>query len=181
MTPDGRPIVIIDLDGTLVPFNTFTRFVKTMVRVIPSRFPAIISIVAARKLRLITHAAAKQRLLAIAARMPATAIKDYAALLSRNLDPAVAAYINPTNHTIIATAAPELYVAPLCRIIGADAFTATPTGGEENAGERKLRSLLDMGIVFTPDVTVITDDTRADAPLLRANAAASGRNIIWHR
>lgn len=176
MTPDTRPTVIIDLDGTLVPFNTFTRFVKTMARVMPLRFPAIALTVAARKLRLISHARAKQRLLAIATHMPDRAIDEFTSMLSRNLNPEVAAFISPANLTIIATAAPQLYVKPLSRLLQVDGYTATSSGGPENAGQQKLKSLIDMGVTFSSTTTVITDDTRADAPLLEANAA--GRNII---
>ncbi|MDE6338845.1 MAG: haloacid dehalogenase-like hydrolase [Muribaculaceae bacterium] len=169
-------MIIVDLDGTLVGCNSFTEFVKFLFRRYPRERWRLIAIVLKRKLRLITHHTAKERIVKIAESVTDdAAINDFVEGLLKHVRPLLRSRLQTGERVILATAAPALYAYPLASALGITEVCATERGKGENNGERKLRSVERLGVIFAPDTTVITDHY-ADLPLLRRNQ--SGINIL---
>lgn len=162
-------MTIVDLDGTLVDCNSFTEFVKFLFKRCPAaRFP-LIKIVVCRKLRIISHHAAKDRIIPLAADLLSTTdIKEFVEFLCSRINTKVKEIITGAEGVCLATAAPEIYVSSFASEVSITRFNATRQGGEENKGKHKLDNLLNSGIIFDENTIVITDH-RDDLPLLKAN------------
>lgn len=162
-------MIIVDLDGTLVDCNSFTEFVKFLFKHCPAaRFP-LIKIVACRKLRIISHHAAKERIIPLAADLLSTDdIKEFVDFLCSRINPKVKEFIADAREICLATAAPEIYASVFASEVGIFQFNATVQGIPENKGKHKLDNLLNSGIVFDENTIVITDHGD-DLPLLKAN------------
>lgn len=168
---------VIDLDGTLVRCNSFTEFVKFLFRCLPSRRLEIIRIVLLRKLRLICHHEAKERIVAIAECTLSDAdIDEFAESLTGYVNPEVMEMVAGAERKILATAAPEIYVGAFAAKMNIPEYTATRKGYEENKGTVKLESVKKMGVVFGEGTLVITDHSD-DHPLMVANSGGINRLI----
>lgn len=150
-------MTIVDLDGTLVDCNSFTEFVKFLFKRCPAaRFP-LIKIVVCRKLRIISHHAAKERIISLAADLLSTTdIKEFVEFLCSRINPKVKEIITGAEGVCLATAAPEIYVSAFASEVNIPRFNATRQGGEENKGKHKLDNLLNSGIIFEENTIVIT-------------------------
>lgn len=162
-------MTIVDLDGTLVDCNSFTEFVKFLFKRFPAaRFP-LIKIVVCRKLRMMSHHAAKERIVPLAADLLSPSdIKEFVKILCDKVNPKVKEIIADAKEICLATAAPEIYASIFASEVGISQFTATVQGNPENKGTHKLDNLLNSGIIFDENTIVITDH-RDDLPLLKAN------------
>lgn len=169
-------VVIVDLDGTLVTCNSFTEFVKFMFRRHGRLRLRLGWTVILRKMRLISHHEAKERIVALCS---ATAsekdINDFTEYLTKKVNPRVMSIVQAADRRVLATAAPSIYAVPLAKKLDIGECVATEPGYGENMGELKLRNVQETGVVFSSDTVVITDHYD-DLPLLRANA--DGRNYI---
>lgn len=160
---------IVDLDGTLVSCNSFTKFVKFLYCKYPSLRMRLVPIVLRRKLRLISHHQAKEEIINLALPVISTqAISEFVDSLMRYVNDGVVDMTANIPRKILATAAPEIYVKIIAQRMGFSEYCATRPGLPENCGEEKLRNVLKLGVVFDENTLVITDSSD-DAPLMKAN------------
>lgn len=172
----GLLTAIIDLDGTLVRCNSFTEFVKFTFRKYPGLRMRLAWIVLLRKLRLISHHVAKERITTVVSgRILKEEISEFVDMLVTKINGAVVEMTAAIPRKILATAAPEIYVGEFARRMGIGEYCATRPGYPENKGMEKLRNVLAMGVCFGEETMVITDH-KDDTPLLKANSG--GRNIV---
>lgn len=175
---------VIDLDGTWCRRNTFTLFVARMMRQAlrhPAELLRITGIVSLRKMRLMSHAEAKRRLVKIASRMMTAGDLDaFASRITEFANPGVEAFADAFRRRggtlILATAAPEIYVQPLARMAGFDyvmASSAKTTA--EMRGERKLRAVVSLLDHTGLSLEAVLTDHYDDLPLL---IACKGRRIL---
>lgn len=175
MEPD-KSVSIVDLDGTLINGNSFTRFCRFCLKSFPDLLPAISAVVIIRKLRIIGHGKAKQQILRIVSgRMTHNYIQRFVNELNALLRRDILESIADSNVKILATAAPSIYAVPYAKALGFDLVSATEPGGPENCRSEKVASLYGMGVIFSDNSTVYTDHYD-DIPLLHANS--QGRNIL---
>ncbi len=161
--------IIVDLDGTLVPVNSFTEFVKFVFTRCKRIRPYLAFIVLLRKMRLISHAEAKRKITVKAEKTLAPDdIAYFTEILGSRVNEIVWDMIKWGGEVMLCTAAPEIYVRPLARKAGIGVFIATPNGGEENSGEHKVESIKALGYEMTENTIVITDHYD-DIPLMGAN------------
>lgn len=161
--------IIIDLDGTLIKYNSFTEFVKYSFRHLPSIRLQIAMTVALRKLRLITHARAKRILIKdISAIAPEGFLNPFYEILNGFINYSILRKIKEYDLKILATAAPSYYAVEWGKSLGFDCIIASETGKPENRGLRKLNNVLKQGVIFDGKVTVISDH-HDDLPLFTVN------------
>lgn len=189
-------LAVVDLDGTILPGNSFSMFTLHLFKKVARLRLPLLRIVAARKLRLITHAEAKRRIMIYASELPGSVIKDFVKKLTSKIDRELLALCNGCSVTVLTTAAPDIYALPLADALGFKYCFASylysleqatmPTDGlnkstsyllllHENKGEAKIASLLSTGFKLGNNSIVITDHFD-DLPLLRANR--DGRNLL---
>ena len=166
----------MDLDGTLSKVNTFTLFVKVFFRMSAVSRLNLTGIVLARKLRFISHAGAKQRIVSLFRR------KGDGAIIEKTVEKIVANIRHDllrialaSDLSVLATAAPSLYARTLAERLGFGDVVATPPEGPECRGEGKVAMLRRIGVYFSDNVTVYTDHYD-DLPLLEVNSG--GINIL---
>lgn len=170
--------IIVDLDGTLVKCNSFTQFVKYSFRKLPSLRPFISAMVLMRKMRFITHAHCKDSIIRkVSAKAHSGFLPPFFEILNRNISPEVISIIKTNDFSILATAAPAFYAVPWGKTIGFHSIIATNSGKPETRGMQKLQAVLQAGITFDNETTVISDHSD-DLPLFRANT--SGTNLLVH-
>lgn len=174
-------VAVCDLDGTYLDTNSFSRFTAWLARRRPALLPALARIVVARKRRLVSHAEAKQRILALAApALSAGEIEKWGAKLLKchtrhHVVTILDRYRKQGCRTMLATAAPALYAEALARLAGFDYVLATPTGGEENVGTEKRRNVVDwFGSEEARPVAFLTDHDD-DLPLADWVTGQGGR------
>ncbi len=188
-----RPLTVVDLDGTLIAGNSFTRFTlwvlrRAMRRVDLSTAIALGGIVLRRKARLSSHAAAKEAIMRLAGkRLDDGDYRDFAATLVPLVRPEVRVRLEEARangHALcLATAAPWQYASPLGGLLGMDEVVATypPREGGgmvECRGEVKKRRVqaLCTRQRYRPAQTLT--DHYDDLPLLIWTAASGGRNLL---
>lgn len=181
---DRTQTVIFDLDGTLMKVNTFTRFVGWLFRSFPSLRFRLIMIVVCRKLRFISHAVAKQQILALCdSKVKNESLEAFVdELIKHNLNQAVAQdvakYCSEGLYVVMATAAPELYAAPLARKLNFSDVIATPFGGDECKGEQKLFRCRQWLTAHQSHIHSFYTDHTDDLPLAEY-ASQDGGAIVW--
>lgn len=188
-----RPLTIVDLDGTLIAGNSFTRFVVWMLRRALRRgdlatAASLATTVLRRKARLCTHATAKEAIMRMADRRLAEGdYEAFSATLLTTVRPEVRARLDEARrqgHALcLATAAPWQYAAPLGARLGMDEVVATyppKEGGGivECRGEVKQRRVqaLCSRKGYVPAQTLT--DHHDDLPLLIWTAASGGGNVL---
>lgn len=188
-TPEAQPLVVIDLDGTLMRCNTFSRFTLWVWQLLMRRgrwgtAARIARTVARRKLRRLSHAAAKHEILAAA--RGALRREDwswFASTLRGQIRPEVAALIESGRYvTLLATAAPQEYAVAVGRQTGVDAVIATqwtpdPSDYCECRGEEKLRRVKAFAQGRGLEVEGVLTDHHDDLPLLQAY---NGKGVLVH-
>lgn len=161
---------IVDLDGTLVSCNSFTKFVKFLFCKYPTLRLRLFAFVLRRKLRLISHHQAKEGIINLALPViSAKAVSEFVDSLIQYINDGVVDMTANFPRRILATAAPEIYVKIIAQRMGFSEYCATRHGMPENCGEEKLRNVLKLGVVFDENTLVITDSNE-DAPLMKANS-----------
>ncbi|MDE6555386.1 MAG: haloacid dehalogenase-like hydrolase [Duncaniella sp.] len=164
-----KTAAVIDLDGTLVAGNTFTLYVRSL---FPRR-PRIILPVLLRKLRLISHARAKEQIMQAGA--PDKFLQQFVDRLCGLVRPDVLALSENCEVRILATAAPEAYSLPLGQLLGFTHILATRKGLPENKSEEKCRRVVELLEAENATLKVGATDHPDDSPLVRAFPEAD-----WH-
>lgn len=165
---------VVDLDGTLVRCNSFSRFTVFLFRHLPKYRLMIAWQVALRKLRIISHLTAKNRILSAARHLTPQQLEQFIDDMLGQVNSGVQAAIADCGQTVLNTAAPAIYAVRLGHRLGFDIVLAsTPTC--ENRGQQKVTALHQIGIELSAHTTVITDH-HDDLPLLQANS--DGTNLI---
>ena len=164
-----KTAAVIDLDGTLVAGNTFTLYVRSL---FPRR-PLIILPVLLRKLRLISHARAKEQIMQAGA--PDKFLQQFVDRLCGLVRPEVLALAKACDVRILATAAPETYALPLGRRLGFTHILATRKGEAENKSEEKCRRVAEVLDAGNATLKVGATDHPDDRQLVRAFPEAD-----WH-
>jgi phosphoserine phosphatase len=169
--------VIIDLDGTLIDGNSFTMYVKYCFTHMTVSSIRIAGVVLLRKLRLISHFKAKQRIMRITApRLTNTQLSRFLVKLNSHVRPMFATLLHRKDGTFyLATAAPREYAEPFAHMLGFDAVVATDCDSDSDCrGYEKVERLLELGVTFDENVTVYTDH-EDDRPLMSMNA----KGVTW--
>ena len=187
------PVIIVDLDGTLLDGNSFTLYTKWLLRKSLSRMrldatlPLLMAI-ALRKGRLRTHAQAKQAIMRIAERILKE--KDYEEFirsLSTKFRPEVTFLISQARKrslpVCLATAAPKDYSVMLGRMLRLDAVVATPLPpkGEEIKecrGDVKREMVEELCDIRGWQPAITLTDHYDDIPLMLWTTSCGGKNVL---
>ncbi len=187
------PAIIIDLDGTLLNGNSFTRFTvwlmkKSLRRVRPDAIFPLLWNVALRKARLRSHAETKRGVMRAAERiLKEKDYEDFIRSISTMLRPEVTFLISQARKRslpiCLATAAPKEYSVVLARLLGMDAAVATPLPpkGEkmkECRGDVKRQMVEELCHLRGWQPAVTLTDHHDDIPLMLWTASCGGRNVL---
>jgi phosphoserine phosphatase len=179
-----RGLVVVDLDGTLIPGNSFHAWLFYLGRwAVLSAHPMIALRLARLCLRRgtgsVTHSDLKHGVLLLSSAVPAARVEEFSRRLARTVRPSVKALVRDAAHdgraVVLATAAPAIYLGAVSAEIEATTTVGTPSPGvgpwRETKGEAKLaRVLAEFGPQAAIDL-VITDH-HDDLPLVRHSARA---------
>lgn len=177
-----KKAIVVDLDGTLVDTNTFSRFTLALIRK-PKMAMSVAMTALGRKIRLYSHADAKQRILRLAD------AKTDSRFIDHFVEQTVQNHLRDSVYSLalqeqkkgslilLATAAPEMYASVLARYTGLDGFLATPTGGPENKGEVKARRVKQWLEENDASLEAVITDHADDLPLMQL--AADHDAGIW--
>lgn len=194
---EKAPVLILDLDGTVLSENSFPRWALYLVR---ARFPHLraprrwrisataVAMVAARKSQLIDHQTLKWRLQRLW--QTATAgdggaserdlVQELACIVRPELTPIISAVAARRVDAILATAAPEDYAGGLGRRLGFAHVLATQRGrarpNPDNSGSYKRDAVMSLicGRGWLDRPRVLFTDHTDDIPLMRIC-----RSIYW--
>lgn len=185
------PVVVVDLDGTLVDVNTFTRYIlfaakRLMWRFKPIAVAKIVAAAVSRKMRRIPHSEMKRRILCLTQPyMTDDDIRELTKKLLHRINPSVLneleGYRSRGYLILLATAAPQLYAGSIATAMHFDGCVATQDffsddeSWHENVGEAKLASVCDYLSSCGGQVSVVMTDHHDDLPLLRYN---TGKNLL---
>jgi len=134
----SKKIVVIDLDGTLVSINSFHKWMIFIFKksLITNRIDSckIIYSILKRFVKLTTHKQMKYSILQISEKeIYLKYIDEFVEELSVYVNTKVMSYLDDTNNvTILATAAPLVYVELFSKKFKFDYTTATPLSSDEN-------------------------------------------------
>lgn len=181
--------VVVDLDHTLIKGNTFVLFVffvfsKSVLRFKPARFGLILYLLMLRKLRLVSHSRFKKRFLEVVHRwlLPIEIEEFCKRILIKRSDVVwtlVQSFREAGHPVCLATAAPDVYVRVIVRMLDFDMYTATRSNWDEaswyeSIRERKLQDVLSVLKAKGLELGVVITDHYDDLPLL----SAASRKII---
>lgn len=172
-------LVVVDLDGTLIPGNSFHAWLRYLGRwaLITGRLGlaarlALVCLHRAR--RSITHRELKYRVLVLSESVPEPVIDRFAHRLAESIRTTVSRAVRDAAHddltVVLATAAPQMYLGALANAIGAATTIGTPPPGpgpwRECIGAEKVERVLAM---FEPgaEIAVAFTDHLDDLPLVR--------------
>lgn len=172
-----KTALLVDLDGTLVSTNSFTRFVgwlawRLMFKGHLASAMKVVGTVVCRKVRCIPHAQAKRMIMDIARHhLSMRDFATFASALRLSVRPAIAAMIRDYKSfggcVLIATAAPEEYAVCVGEMVGADAVIATRHADSvECRGEEKLCRVRVYCAGHRLKVDTVVTDHHDDLPLL---------------
>lgn len=175
-------LVVVDLDGTLIPGNSFHAWLRYIGRwaLMTGRLElaARLGLVCLhRARRSITHAELKYRVLVLSESVPEPVIGRFACRLAASIRTTVSHAVRDAAHdgltVVLATAAPQIYLGALASAIGATTAIGTPAPGpgpwRECVGDEKVDRVLAM---FEPgaEIAVAFTDHLDDLPLVRRAA-----------
>jgi phosphoserine phosphatase len=174
MRDDG--VLAVDLDGTVVRCNTFPRYVRfQLVEGLRRGDVGLVARLAAavllRRLRVIGHRSFKATVVRLSERLDGGSCREWAqALLGTHGNPEVlgrvAAWEGPK---VLASAAPEACARAFAELLSFDGCVGSVLRGGslvDNEGVAKVHRLAASG--YRHIAVAISDDVRADAPLLAA-------------
>lgn len=177
--PSQRQVAIVDLDGTLLRGNSLRILMRHLLRELRRRgdyatLLRLLGLLAARRLKLVSHKAMKLPFHRLAAEMlRGEALNRFTALLLDNINRPLLAELRRTGMIlVIATAAPDVYVGALAAALGFDGSIATPLARrleeyEESRGERKRHLAEVYAAERGLEIALIATDHEDDLPLLR--------------
>lgn len=154
----SKPLVVVDLDGTLIDGNTLKMFARYAFPSNPVRIGLLIVL---RKLKLISHRRMKHGLLISAKGID---VEPFIDTLSHHISQEVTDIIKryPDCEMILATAAPEMYVGPFATKLGVRYVATSETQKFEDyvecRGQEKLRRITALGNKIRAVVTDHHDD-----------------------
>lgn len=185
------PVVVVDLDGTLVDVNTFREYILFVTKQLLKQgkllaAAKVITAVALRKTRFISHSEMKKRILVATRKIMTNDNLDLLVrgLLGRlNVDVfnKLERYRADGYRVLLATAAPEIYARSLAEALRFDGCVATSDvapeneAWNENVGEVKLASVRDYVSSVEGHISVVMTDHYDDLPLMHYN---TGMNIL---
>ena len=176
-----RDLLVVDLDGTLLRTNSFTRFtiwfaIELLKRGMWCPFCNLSYWVGLRKIRRQTHAETKRRIAVMASRLLsdddfllfASSLRKYIREEVLNM---ATAHQSDGGVVVLATAAPAEYAVPLARMAGIKHVLASglhiPEGGYmECRGEEKLRQVRDFCRPHDLQLATVVTDHYDDMPLM---------------
>lgn len=172
------PVMVVDLDGTLVRGNTLHIALRLGLRrgSLLSRL-AIASWLVARRLRLVSHERMKYAALprVFAARGVAD---EFKALVTSSLNSDVVDLISRHEAAgglvLLATAAAASYVP----LIWNGDYVASPAGGPDLRGDAKVRAVDEWVKAHGGRVSMFLTDHQHDLPMARYAAAAGARVVL---
>lgn len=185
-----KQCVVVDLDHTLIKGNTFVLFVfyvfsRSLLRLKVFRFIIILYLLLLRKLGLVSHSGFKKRFLGVIQRgLLSVEIEEFCnrMLIKRShvVWSLVQQFRNAGYPVCLATAAPDVYVSVIVKMLNFDMYTATSSNYDESSWyesirEKKLQDVLCVLKENGLDLDVVITDHYDDLPLLRA---AGGRKIL---
>lgn len=172
---DGRT-AIVDLDGTLYLTNTFSKFVRYLFKYKKGLRKRLINIVLRRKLRLISHAEAKDLIMELS--IPFVYNEDvmkFVASLSPYINRDLINRLCMYKYKVLNTAAPKLYASIISKLNCFDIVLATKIGEKENVGNEKISRLIQVGFDMNSVFDVFSDHYD-DIPLFKYNKF--GKNYL---
>ena len=172
-------VIAVDFDGTLVPFNSFPKWVRHLIQRgsfhSPGAALSAISLLAARKARLISHTQFKAHLCRIAGSLDP--LNSFGSLLNKQVDWTRLLPIIKRIHAqseacvCVCSAAPAYYLKAIeCTVPfdGAHVLGSRWESGRfvDNFGDNKIRSLIER---LGPECNLVATftDHHDDIPLLR--------------
>lgn len=161
--------VVIDLDGTLVRCNSFSLYVRQMMW----HCPMMMVYAAMRKLRLISHARAKQLIMAV--NVTDTMVDAFVDVLQTYVRAELLKH-DADEVVVLATAAPNMYAEILAQRFGIKYCVASNVGAPENKGEEKCESVKALLKRENLELYRVITDHVDDYPLLRENV--NGCNVL---
>ena len=175
-------LVVVDLDGTLIPGNSFHAWLRYLGRwaLVTGRLglAARLGLECVRRgRRSITHGELKYRVLVLSESVPEPVIDRFARRLVASIRTTVSRAVRDAAHdgfiVVLATAAPQMYLGALATAIGAGTAIGTPAPGpdpwRECTGDEKVDRVLAM---YEPgaEIAVAFTDHLDDLPLVRRAA-----------
>lgn len=172
-------LVVVDLDGTLIPGNSFHAWLRYLGRwaLVTGRLrlaARLAHVCLRRARRSITHHELKYRVLVLSESVPEPVIDRFARRLAESILTTVSRAVTDAARdgltVVLATAAPQMYLGALARAIGATTAIGTPPPGpgpwRECIGAEKVDRVLAM---FEPgtEIAVAFTDHLDDLPLVR--------------
>jgi phosphoserine phosphatase len=180
---DDRAIVVVDLDGTLIPGNSFRAWMRhltgwALLHGRPGIVVRMLALAAGRARGRLDHAGLKRGVLLLSSEVPPEVADRFGRRLVRQVRPELWAAVTQDadgRDVVLVTAAPALYLQQLGEELGAAAVIATPgvvdDAWRETVGQAKLDALMER---FGTDVEidVVYTDHPDDLPLVtRAHRA----------
>lgn len=177
MLAHNKPLIIFDLDGTLVRINTFHHwiiycFARAVLRADFAVALRILDILRSRFSKKIDHPRFKAEILKLTANLPERSVVRFAKWVTNFTNQAVAEHLQQSvGCKVLATAAPECYVRAIAAIYEFDCFVAARDPYldvvSECRGEgKKARLISELGASSFEYVTLFTDHCD-DIPLMR--------------
>lgn len=163
--------VIIDLDGTLLDCNSFVEFVKFLI----PRHPYILKDILLRKLRFISHAEVKNRILQM--KLPVDELTQF---VNRLLPHVRTDLLNmfKDKPVILASAAPDCYLSILADRLAIKHHIGTLANMAEARGGIKRDLVIGMLSQNNMKIGTVVTDHYDDLPLLEYNSSMGGSNIL---
>jgi len=177
-------VVVVDLDGTLLPGNSFHQWLRYLGRHLLRRrdivrLSLLLMVIALRAGRIIRHRTLKRCVLLLSRTVPGSEARRFGSELAEDLRPAIVARLARLRAdgltVVLVTAAPEIYLAPVAEAAGTDIVLGTRAevtrGWHELTGERKWTRLIrELG--SDVDLVEVITDHLDDLPLVRRAARA---------
>ena len=177
-----RDLLAVDLDGTLLRTNSFTRFTVWFACTLLKRrmhggFFRVVHQVVLRKIRRQSHTQTKRNIMDIAAQLLSE--DDFVAFarslrrwVCNSVECLIRSHMASGGEVVIATAAPVEYAAPLAAMAGGYSLLASERGisgvYHECKGEEKLRRVSDFCVAHNLQLASVVTDHYDDLPLIKA-------------
>lgn len=169
-------IIVLDLDGTLIPGNSFRRWLVFLaIWMVRSReighFYKLASAIIKRLVRATDHAGLKRAVLVLSTAIPEREVDRFGAIIAATIRDDVRRRVMAEGLPVaIVTAAPALYLQPVKHAIPGAVVLATPARVDkywaELTGEAKWQRLVDR-FGAEVEIEVVYTDHPDDLPLLR--------------
>lgn len=178
----ARPTTVVDLDGTWVKCNTLSVYVRKGILKLLSehRYAALlqaVSIIIQRKMRIVSHASMKYRLLSI---IPADKpfLISFSATIQRHINPNVAMFIEERRRAgdtiLLATAASASYI----EYIWDGKYLASRSEAQELFGVAKRDAVAEWMVANNASISYFLTDDISDLPMAIYTAEHGGKTLL---